>query len=369
MKIGIITTHSFPIPTPTHTGDIVILDLAESLDEMGHQVNLYAPAGTRKTQNGNLFQMRSSGGKASPSSWECEQECFESYASTLRQEDVIHDFSISKRITENLIQEGKRNVISTLLGGTWGHPNPSINIVVWSEAMRLRGLRGATDYENTPTPEMGGPPNNPIKDAHVVYGGIDTNWYTPTYLKEEFFLWMNRWHPAKGYHTAIELARKTGINLVMAGEHPDNEMFDYQKQCALNAVELAKELPNVKFEWLPRDPYHHEAKRELYRRARALLYTVQFQEPFGLSQVESLACGTPVIGINYGSVPEVIENNITGYVVGNNIGELSEATKLIDKIDPKICREHAVNRFDRKVMAKSYLAEYEAVIAGRCWGE
>lgn len=368
MNIGIIATHSFPIPTPTHTGDIVIVDLAKSLDEMGHRVNLYAPAGTYKPPNGNQFPMKSSGGNAQPSSWECEQECFQSYADTLRQEDVIHDFSISKRITENLIQEGKRNVISTLLGGTWGHPNPPMNIVVWSKAMRERGLRGATDYENTPTPEMGGPTQKPIKDAHVIYGGIDTDWYTPTYNKENFFLWLNRWHPAKGYHVAIELARRTNINLIMAGEHPNNEMFEYQKQCALHAVELAKDLPNVKFEWLPPDPNHHEAKRELYRRAKALLYTVQFQEPFGLSQVESLSCGTPVIGINFGSVPEVITDGITGCVINNNIEELINTTKLIDEIDPKICRENAVNRFDRRVMANSYLQEYETVIEGKCWG-
>lgn len=370
MKIGIITTHSFPIPTPTHTGDVVITDLARTLDEMGHEVDLYAPAGTYKPPNGRQLPMRCSLGKATPSSWVCEQECFESYAEILRREDIVHDFSISKRITETLIAEGKRNVISTLLGGTWTHPNPPINIVVWSKAMRERGLRGATDYEGTPTPEMGGPPQQPIKDAHVVHGGIDTDWYTPAIdRKEGFLLWMNRWHPAKGYHVAIEVAKGTGLELVMAGEHPDREMFEYQKNCALHAVELAKGLPNVRFEWLPPDPDHHEAKRELYRRAKALLYTVQFQEPFGLSQVEALSCGTPVIGINFGSVPELITDGVTGYVRDNDVKSLTVAAERAGEIDPKICRSEAVNKFDRRVMAKSYLNEYQAVIDGKGWGE
>ncbi len=91
-----------------------------------------------------------------------------------------------------------------------------------------------------------------IKDAHVVYGGIDTDYYSPGGDKDEFFLWMNRWQPAKGYHAAIRLARQTGIPLVMAGDRPEDEIFDYQRQCALEAQRLAAGLPNVRFEWLPR---------------------------------------------------------------------------------------------------------------------
>jgi glycosyltransferase involved in cell wall biosynthesis len=255
------------------------------------------------------------------------------------------------------------------MGGVWNHPNPPINIVVWSEAMRGRGLRGASDYENSPDLGMGSPPMGPIKDAHVAYGGINTDWYTPTYEKEGFFLWMNRWHMAKGYRLAIELARTTGIELVMAGEHPDRELHEYQRGCANEAQQMAADLPNVRFEWLPADPDHHDAKRELYRRAKALLYTVQFQEPFGLSQAESLACGTPVIGTRFGSVPEVIEDGLTGYVRSDSIEDLATAVKLIDGIDPKVCRNRAVERFDRHVMAASYLKEYQAVIDGKTWGE
>lgn len=368
MKIGIITTHSYPIPTPTHTGDIVILDLAFALDALGHKVDVFAPEGTHCPPNGRLFSMRCSNGSASPPSWACEESCYIDHADVLREEDIVHDFSITKRVVERLVGEGKTNVISTLLGGTWGHPNPPMNIALWSKAMRDRGLRGATDYEGTPTPDMGGPSQTPIKDARVVYGGIDTSYYSPSYQKGDSYLWMNRWHVAKGYHVAIDIARKTGIELVMAGEHPDNERFDYQRNCANEAVSLAADLPNVKFEWLPADPYHHDAKRELYRKAKALLYTVQFQEPFGLSQAESLACGTPVIGINFGSVPELIEDGLTGFVRSNDIDDLSSSLELVDQIDPKVCRDEAVKRFDRSVMAKSYLDQYQAIISGESWG-
>ena len=368
MKIGIISTHSFPIPTPTHTGDIVIVDMARALDDMGHDVTLYAPAGTLSPPHGRVLPMPCSNGQSNPTSQECERACFDAHADSIRAQDVIHDFSITKFVVESLIREGKRNVVSTPMGGVWNHPDPPINIVVWSEAMRGRGLRGASDYENSPDLGMGGPPMRPIKDAHVAYGGIDTDWYTPTYEKESFFLWMNRWHPAKGFNVAIELARATGMELVMAGEHPDRES-DYQRNCANEARRMAEGLPNVRFEWLPADPDHHDAKREMYRRARALLYTVQFQEPFGLSQAESLACGTPVIGTRFGSVPEVIEDGFTGYVRSDRIEDLAATLELIDRIDPKVCRDRAVERFDRHVMARSYLREYQAVIDGKTWGE
>ena len=365
MKVAIVATHSFPIPPPTHTGDVVILDLAVALHGLGHEVTMYAPAGTKAP--GRLLSMPASLGKSAPSSEDCEQQCFNDHQTALRTEDIVHDFSITKRIAETLASEG-RPTVSTPLGGVWAHPAPPLNICVWSEAMRQRGLRGATDYEGTPTPGMGGPPQRPIKDAHVVYGGIDTDWYTPEGPKESFFLWMNRWHPAKGYRQAIDLASATGIELVMAGEHPDNEMFEYQRNCALEAVELAKGLSNVRFCWLPADPDHHTAKRELYRQARALIYSVKFQEPFGLSQVESLACGTPVIGVGYGSVPEVIDHGETGFVVGDSIAELAAEVQRIGNIDPRICREEAVRRFDRRVMAENYLAEYQAVVNGQVWG-
>lgn len=370
MKIGVISTHSFPITasgTITHTGDVVIADLVRSLNDLGHEVYFAAPDGSHIPTNGKLLPMMASFGKYPPSSQECEEDCFNKHVNSFLECDIIHDFSVSKIITEKLFALGKNNLISTIMGGAWTHEYSPKNLVVWTQSHRNRVLRGATDYENTLTPNMAGAPQKPVKEVHVVNGGVDTNFYTPTYNKKDFYLWMNRWHETKGYKMAIEVARKTGIKLVMAGEHPDREMFDYQKKCALEAIELAKDLPNVSFFWLPPDPDHHIAKRELYRQAKALLYTVQFHEPFGLSQTEALSCATPVIGTNYGSVPEIIKSGITGYVSNNNLDEYCEIVKKSDKLNYSECRKDAVSRFDRLVMAKNYLTEYQNIIDGKVW--
>ncbi len=368
MKIALITTHNFPVPYKTHTGEIVIKDLAQSLSEIGHEVYFVAPAGSFVPDNGYLLEMPCGWGKYPPTSEDCERQCFERYCDVFRSVDIVHDFSNSKVIVKTLINQGKNNTITTFLGGNWNQADGVKNICVWSEAMKKRALIGATDYWNTPDADKGGPSHKPIKDARVVYGGVDTNFYTPTYNKKNYFLWMNRWHHVKGYKEAIKLAQETNIELVLAGENPDNELFEYQKNCALEAVELSKNLSNVHIEFLPSDPNHHTAKRKLYQEAKALLYPVQFNEPFGLSQVESLACGTPLITTGYGSMPEIISDGLTGYVRPNTINDLASAIDVIDKIVPIDCRYEAVKRFDRKIMAQSYLEKYQEVLSGKGWG-
>jgi len=368
MKIGIIAPNYYPIPSPHHTGEYLILDLVKSLIKMGHDISLFAPLGTDPS-GAILYEMPCSNGSAEIDSSKYEEQCFNMHSNVLRKLDVIHDFSIGKRIAEIFYNEGRTNVICSPLSGSWNVPNPSFNITCWSNSMRDRALRGATDYENTPTPNANTKVYKPIKNAHVVYAGINTNWYVPTYNKKGYFLWLGRWHEVRGYRMAIEIAKKTGINLIMAGEHPDREKFEYQRNCVYEALDLASGFSNINFEWLPPDPYHHERKRELYQGAIALLNTVQFQEPFGLQQPEAMACGTPVIGNRFGALSETITNGVTGYLCDNSINDFEIAIKMINKIDPKICREHAVLRFDRDQMAKSFLAEYELVTNGVVWGE
>lgn len=363
MRIGLISTHSWPIPTPVFTGDIVILDLAIALHGLGHEVLMFAPAGTKAP--GKLCEMRASFGSSEPPSWQAETECWNNHRAELLSCDIVHDFSITKCIAEFLMSEG-RPAISTLLGGNYNHPANGRNVCVWSNAMRERALRGFTDYWNTPIPDLAGPSTRPLADAHVVYGGIDTDFYCPSdYAKGDYFLWLSRWGITRGFRQAIQIAKDTGVELIMAGQHPDDMRWESEKEFAREAIRSVEGCKNIRFEWLPPGQVeHHEAKRELYRRARALLYPVQFQEPFGLSMVEAMACGTPVIGSGRGSVPEVIGR--TGAVSSD---DALFAELLSEPLaTPQECRAEAVERFSRQAMAKRYLTEYEAVIGGVWWG-
>lgn len=371
LNICFVSTNTYPSPPPTYGGEVVWYDLCRSLDEMGHKVLFIAPPGSWQPPNGEWVPMQCSYGTSVPWFWECEQAAWGRYKPKILGADVIHDGSHTKKIAENLYNaEMRTNCVSTLLGGVWSHPAPPYNIVVWSEAMRQRGIRGAGDYENSPLKNMDSYTGK-IKDARVVPGACDTDFYCPGEEKGDELLWLNRWHPAKGYHLAIELAKqRPDLKIVMAGLHPDQTWSPDHTASALDAMQRAKGVPNIRFEFLPKLPpeLHHQKKRALFRHAKALLYLVQFQEPFGLAQVEGMACGTPLIATRYGSIPEVVEDGKTGIVCGDSIEELSKAADEVGRIRPEDCRKSAVERFDRRVMARNYLALYRRVMNGETWG-
>lgn len=367
MRIGLVTSHQWPIPTPVHTGDQVILDLAIALTNLGHDVTMFAPEGTHAP--GLLCVMQAALGKSTPTARECEVGCYWDHSDELFAQDIVHDFSTEKHISEMLHAEG-RPVVQTVFGGRWLRPRPPRNLVLQSHSHRARMLAGHTDYHGTPTPDLAGPDGPGISEAHVVYNGIDTDFYCPGDTpKGDHWLWLGRWHPVRGYKMAIDVARATGIELVMSGEDPQFMMWDSEKAYAREAREYAAGLGNVHFEYLPADPEHHVAKREQYRRAKAFLLPTQFQEPFGLQQVEAMACGTPVLATNYGSMPELGLAHCTENLLDALAARVLQAEALpdLELRHSSLCRDDAVEQFDRHVMARNYLKEYEAVIGGARW--
>lgn len=367
MKILLIAGHNWPIPTPVHTGDIVILDLATALDQLGHDVQLIAPEGTEQRGCVELLPIKASEGRGNPPAHECDADTIRRYTRQLRTADVVHDFSATKQAANYRLDLGLPHM-STLMGGPWIVPTPPSNVVAWSVSHRERVLRGATDYEGTATPELGGKPGMSLKDARVVPGGVDTDWYRPgDGNKGDWLLWLGRWSEARGYALAIEFARATGAKLMVAGEHPDHCRWQTERNCALDARRLADGASNITFEYLPK-PYreHQRQKRELYQMARAYLFLPQFHEPFGLSQAEALACGTPVIGTNMGSVPEVLDPSV-GLVCDNTVAALTAAESWEWDRQSKECRDYALRMFDRRVMARDYLELYKSVCAGGHW--
>ena len=156
----------------------------------------------------------------------------------------------------------------------------------------------------------------------------------------------------KGAHTAIEVARRLDRRLIMAGkvnEGPEREFF---------AAEVEPYLSdNIHY----RGEVDHLTKVELYKRARCTLFPIQWPEPFGLVMIESLACGTPVIAMRQGSVPEVIEHGRTGFIV-ETADEMVEAVARIDEIDPEECRRAVEERFGSEAFVVAHEAAYERLL-------
>ena len=195
-----------------------------------------------------------------------------------------------------------------------------------------------------------------LRYAGVVHNGIDLDAYPLGGEREDFVLFLGRAAPEKGWRRAIETAKRAGIRLVSAvkiAHSTEVEEWRTNIQPALPAdFEVVGEIG-------------HEQKIDLLRRARAVLFPIDWPEPFGLVMTEAMACGTPVIGTPRGSVPEVIDPGVTGWIVDVEDFE-EEAARLLDRldeIDPSACRERVERLFSKRAMVEGYLRVFERVVA------
>jgi glycosyltransferase involved in cell wall biosynthesis len=165
----------------------------------------------------------------------------------------------------------------------------------------------------------------------------------------EDLLFFGRIHPDKGAAEAIAAARRAGRRLIMAGIVQDQ---DYHEQ-----IVPALDERSVVY----RGPVGGAARTIALGSAHALLHLINFDEPFGLSVVEALACGTPVIACNRGSMPELIDDGVTGFLV-NNVDEAVNAISRVGEIDRAVCRAAVSERFTVDRMADRYLDLYRSLL-------
>ncbi len=187
----------------------------------------------------------------------------------------------------------------------------------------------------------------------TVHNCIPVDEYPFREQKEDFAVWLGRTNPEKAPHLAIEAARAAGIPLVLAGKCSEPSEKAYFDQ------EIAPRLgPGV--EWT--GEADTERKKDLLARARCFVFPIRWQEPFGIVMVEALACGTPVVALREGSVPEIVVDGVTGFVC-DSPDELSDAIARVSDVQPKECRRHAQDNFSVPVMVSGYEAVYEKVLA------
>ena len=192
-----------------------------------------------------------------------------------------------------------------------------------------------------------------MKLARHCYHGLPIDLYRQGNGEGDYLAFLGRICPEKRLDRAIEIAKRTNIKLKVASkvDTADQEYMDTNIRPLLDhpLIEFLGEIG-------------HDEKQRLLGGASALLFPIDWCEPFGLVMIESMACGTPVIAYRAGSVPEVIDDGVTGFIV-ENIDESVEAVKNIQDLDRNRCRQVFEGRFSSSRMAADYVKTYGKLIA------
>lgn len=190
-----------------------------------------------------------------------------------------------------------------------------------------------------------------LASATAIYNGFPTNVYSPNFIYNENapLVFLGRIEEIKGVHLAIEIAQKTNKALIIAGNIPPESQLYFK--------ELIQPHLNAKIKYV--GVVNDEQKNELLRHASALLMPILWNEPFGIVMIEAMACGTPVIALKRGSVPEVVKENLTGCIC-NNIEEMIDAVSRIKKLDRVIVHAKAIKQFGSDVIGNEYLKLYRS---------
>jgi glycosyltransferase involved in cell wall biosynthesis len=195
-----------------------------------------------------------------------------------------------------------------------------------------------------------------LRHAGVVHNGIDLDRYPFRSEKDDYLLFLGRASPDKGLLRAVETARAASARLVIAlkiaGEDEQEHWENDVKQILSDDIELHGEIS-------------HEHKVDLLSRARAVLFPIDWDEPFGLVMTEAMACGTPVIATPRGAVPEVLVDGETGFIVPVETYVEAAVARIdeLDAIDPKACRRRVEERFTKEVMIEGYERVFEKVVS------
>jgi glycosyltransferase involved in cell wall biosynthesis len=168
-------------------------------------------------------------------------------------------------------------------------------------------------------------------------------------------VFLGRVEEIKGPHLAIEIARRAGIPLIIAGNIPA------QRRCWYDSV-IAPQVDGKNVVYI--GSVDDAKKNKLLGRARALLMPVLWEEPFGIVMAEAMACGTPVLGLARGAVPEVVDHGVTGFVCGD-VDALVAAAGRVGEINRAACRARVERLFSDVAVVESYLAVYGEMLAGR----
>ncbi len=185
----------------------------------------------------------------------------------------------------------------------------------------------------------------------TVYNGLDMKEYPFSATGEGYLLFVGRITEEKGVGEAIKVALKLKLPLIIAAKLEKKDHYYYKKH--------VKPYLSNSIRWI--GEVTETQRNKLMSRALCFLHPITWMEPFGLTLIEAMACGCPVIALNQGSTPEIVINGITGYAA-NDIYEMVRAVKKVNLINRKYCRQYALNNFSSQQMTSNYEILYKRIL-------
>jgi glycosyltransferase involved in cell wall biosynthesis len=339
MKIALIAPPFVCVPPKKYGGtELFIAHLAEGLQELGQEVVVYANG--ESTVNAPLRWL------FEKAQWPIEGEIYDNLkdlnhttwavADAASTSDVIH-LNNAPGLTSS-------RFVDLPYVYTMHHPHndgltdfyshfPDVSYVTISNFQRQR--------------------ERLLPNVRTIHHGIDISLYRLQEKKEDYLSFIGRIAPVKGTHLAIAVAKKAGIRLKIAGEV--QPIFrDYYEQ------QIKPHVDGKFIEYVGEADL--EAKNELLGKARAMLFPIQWDEPFGLVLIEAMACGTPVLALPGGSVGEVVCEGVSGYVC-ESVDELAQRARELT-LPAAAVRRYAESNFSLDRMVRQYADLYEEMVAG-----
>lgn len=345
MRIALLCPPWIPVPPSGYGGiEWVVSLLVEELIARGHEVTLFASNGSRtKAELISVFDEAPTTEmhRNIPDARHAARAFREvlARAGTPGEFDVLHDHSAC-----------------IALAAAPALPLPVVHTLHGAFTHEMRefyaGVAVGVTFVAISDVQRNDMPALPV--SAIVPNSVDVESFPFTSEKGDYLLCLGRITRDKGQDTAIAVAKRTGTPLVLAGKidpGADQQFFE-------DAILPHIDGQLIRFEGEVPD----ERKKELLAGARAALFPIRWQEPFGLVMIEAMSCGTPVIANGRGAVPEVVTDGVTGFITQDEDGMVAALSRL-DAIDSKLCRADALARFSPAGMADGYERVYAEAVA------
>ena len=350
MRIALISSSAHPVPPPNYGGlELVVWNLAEALDDLGHDVTVIVPQGSRCPEHGNIIETIPAQTNVNHNWFQAELTAYNIYKPFLGYFDVIHDHSWFGCVYLAKKDDQYLKICHTHHGMINWQTKPeyveNMNMIGWSDAQSI---------------QISEVLNEPCKTVHH---GIDLEMYPFESEKSDRYLSLNRITQFKGIDEFVNIMNRCGASADVCGEDSFVEDQNYvdkiRSMCAHTLTNYSGTIS-------------HAAKVKVLQNAKALVALPMldrgYLEIFGLNITEAMACGTSVIGLRNGGLIDQISDGVTGFLC-SSIDEVEEVIKSdkVSEIDPADCRDRAEKLFSMERMAKNYLSLYKNVQKKEEW--